>query len=101
MDKSWRIRCSDWEAKILSKEQVNYAATDAFVAVAVFKKLTDRIMTEKHGFRWYFKTYDNYWRDIYDFCRTYVDLNFKHKAFAQLNPKGNFKNILSPQQRER
>lgn len=39
MNKHWRIRCSDWEAKTLTNEQMVYAATDAHVAIEIFKTL--------------------------------------------------------------
>lgn len=38
MNKHWRIRCSDWEAKTLTDEQLIYAATDAHVAIEIFKR---------------------------------------------------------------
>lgn len=37
MNKHWRIRCSDWDAKSLTDEQKVYAATDAHVAIELFK----------------------------------------------------------------
>lgn len=39
MDKSWRVRCSNWEADILSDRQIEYAAHDAIVAVHIFLTL--------------------------------------------------------------
>ncbi|XP_064421278.1 exonuclease 3'-5' domain-containing protein 2 [Latimeria chalumnae] len=36
LDKSLRLRCSDWEVEELSQEQVSYAARDAQVSVALF-----------------------------------------------------------------
>ena len=41
MDKHWRIRCSDWGSKVLTKDQVQYAACDAHVAIELFKILTE------------------------------------------------------------
>lgn len=43
LDKNWRIRCSDWEAKELTNIQIDYAAKDAIVAVEIFKKLSNEI----------------------------------------------------------
>lgn len=40
MDKSWRVRCSNWEAYSLSDRQIEYAAHDAIVAVHIFFTLT-------------------------------------------------------------
>lgn len=39
MDKSWRIRCSDWEAEYLNKRQIEYAMNDALVASHMFLRL--------------------------------------------------------------
>nr|XP_015206474.1 PREDICTED: exonuclease 3'-5' domain-containing protein 2 isoform X1 [Lepisosteus oculatus]XP_015206475.1 PREDICTED: exonuclease 3'-5' domain-containing protein 2 isoform X1 [Lepisosteus oculatus]XP_015206476.1 PREDICTED: exonuclease 3'-5' domain-containing protein 2 isoform X1 [Lepisosteus oculatus] len=36
LDKSLKLRCSDWEAEQLSQEQVTYAGRDAQVSVALF-----------------------------------------------------------------
>lgn len=40
LDKNWRLVCSDWEAKSLTEQQLNYAANDALVAVRIFEKLS-------------------------------------------------------------
>lgn len=37
LNKSFKIRCSDWEAPILSEEQREYAAMDAAVAVKIYQ----------------------------------------------------------------
>ncbi|XP_017083906.2 exonuclease 3'-5' domain-containing protein 2 [Drosophila eugracilis] len=39
LDKHWRLVCSNWEAKQLEPKQLNYAANDALVAVAIYRKL--------------------------------------------------------------
>ena len=39
MDKSWRIRCSNWEAEQLSTRQIEYAMNDALVASHIFLRL--------------------------------------------------------------
>ncbi|KAH8294988.1 hypothetical protein KR018_004907 [Drosophila ironensis] len=39
LDKNWRLACSNWEAKQLEPAQLNYAANDALVAVAIYRKL--------------------------------------------------------------
>ncbi|XP_043119478.1 LOW QUALITY PROTEIN: exonuclease 3'-5' domain-containing protein 2 [Puntigrus tetrazona] len=36
LDKSLELRCSDWEADVLSQEQMAYAAHDAQISVALF-----------------------------------------------------------------
>uniref|UniRef100_A0A2M4BE22 Exonuclease 3'-5' domain-containing protein 2 n=1 Tax=Anopheles marajoara TaxID=58244 RepID=A0A2M4BE22_9DIPT len=44
LDKHWKIRCSDWEAPELSDRQIKYAASDAHVAVELFKKFAYKLV---------------------------------------------------------
>uniref|UniRef100_A0A182JVH6 Exonuclease 3'-5' domain-containing protein 2 n=1 Tax=Anopheles christyi TaxID=43041 RepID=A0A182JVH6_9DIPT len=44
LDKHWKVRCSDWESPELSDRQVKYAASDAHVAVELFKKLSYKLV---------------------------------------------------------
>uniref|UniRef100_A0AAG5CUQ4 Exonuclease 3'-5' domain-containing protein 2 n=1 Tax=Anopheles atroparvus TaxID=41427 RepID=A0AAG5CUQ4_ANOAO len=44
LDKHWKIRCSDWEAPELSERQLKYAASDAHVAVELFKKFAYKLV---------------------------------------------------------
>jgi len=39
MDKSYKVRCSNWEAKVLESRQISYAANDAVAALQVFLAL--------------------------------------------------------------
>ncbi|EDV49520.1 exonuclease 3'-5' domain-containing protein 2 [Drosophila erecta] len=39
LDKHWRLACSNWEAKNLEPKQLDYAANDALMAVAIYQKL--------------------------------------------------------------
>ena len=41
MDKSWRIRCSNWEAAEFSIQQIEYAMNDALVASHIFLRLVN------------------------------------------------------------
>ena len=47
MDKSYRIRCSDWEANDLSQRQICYAANDALVALEIFYALVLQCIVSK------------------------------------------------------
>eukprot|EP00241_Pyramimonas_parkeae_P016471 CAMPEP_0114282066 /NCGR_PEP_ID=MMETSP0059-20121206/3357_1 /TAXON_ID=36894 /ORGANISM="Pyramimonas parkeae, Strain CCMP726" /LENGTH=448 /DNA_ID=CAMNT_0001402677 /DNA_START=169 /DNA_END=1511 /DNA_ORIENTATION=- len=47
LPKSPRIRCSNWEAVVLSSEQIEYAALDAFAAIKAFQALSN--MPTKQG----------------------------------------------------
>ncbi|XP_050068742.1 exonuclease 3'-5' domain-containing protein 2 [Anopheles maculipalpis] len=44
LDKHWKVRCSDWETPELSERQIKYAASDAHVAVELFKKLSYKLV---------------------------------------------------------
>ncbi|XP_041764587.1 exonuclease 3'-5' domain-containing protein 2 [Anopheles merus] len=44
LDKHWKVRCSDWESPELSDRQIKYAASDAHVAVEMFKKLSYKLV---------------------------------------------------------
>ncbi|XP_053680516.1 exonuclease 3'-5' domain-containing protein 2 [Anopheles nili] len=44
LDKHWKVRCSDWESPELSDRQIKYAASDAHVAVELFKKLSFKLV---------------------------------------------------------
>ena len=77
LDKSWRIRCSDWEASTLSAHQVQYASQDALVAVDIFSKLVQR------GLRpwWHFRSrIQPKWSRIVELCQSYVDVKYKNKS---------------------
>lgn len=37
LDKNWRIRCSDWEHPCLTQNQIKYAATDAHIAILLYR----------------------------------------------------------------
>ncbi|XP_035897697.1 exonuclease 3'-5' domain-containing protein 2 isoform X2 [Anopheles stephensi] len=44
LDKHWKVRCSDWETPELSERQAKYAASDAHVAMELFKKLSYKLV---------------------------------------------------------
>ncbi|CAG9782704.1 unnamed protein product [Diatraea saccharalis] len=78
LDKSWRVRCSDWEAEELSARQVNYAAADAHVACKIFIKMIDKI--SKQNVWNIFNTRTNEtWDNLDKLCSQYLDINFKSK----------------------
>lgn len=43
LDKDPAIRCSDWEAETLSRDQIMYSALDVLVAIELFKFFTNII----------------------------------------------------------
>ncbi|XP_037037106.1 exonuclease 3'-5' domain-containing protein 2 isoform X2 [Bradysia coprophila] len=76
MNKNWRIRCSDWEARSLTDEQLGYAATDAFAAVEIFKTLNGH-----SDLRLKFVSKHSLERDIGD-CGKYLNLKFSNVIIA-------------------
>ncbi|CAH2267814.1 jg5751 [Pararge aegeria aegeria] len=78
LDKTWRIRCSDWAAEELSDRQVKYAAADAHVAIKIFVKLINDY--HKGGiFPWFWSGHGNgCWKDLI-VCKRYVDVPYKSK----------------------
>ncbi|CAH1643173.1 unnamed protein product [Spodoptera littoralis] len=84
LDKSWRVRCSDWEAEELSERQKKYAAIDAHVAIKLFALLLEKVE----------ETYSNYWEldynpatvwtRLYDYCSKYADVGYKTKHTIKL-----------------
>ncbi|XP_042889306.1 exonuclease 3'-5' domain-containing protein 2-like [Penaeus japonicus] len=45
LDKDWRVRASDWEAKTLTKRQKRYAAEDALVGIHILIAVMDKLWT--------------------------------------------------------
>lgn len=87
LDKSSRVRCSDWEIETLSQEQIDYAAKDAFHAIEIFRNLYNAIMPDTNDAD-----------SIRRFCEYYTDIPF-NKKFPHPAPIGNNefldKNLLS------
>ena len=51
MDKSWRIRCSNWEAEQFDTRQIEYAMNDALVATHMFLRLVKSKAEERKVLR--------------------------------------------------
>lgn len=66
LNKDWRIRCSNWEARDLLPKQIDYAAKDAQVAIEIFKVLTKKL------------TQNNDFREVLDRCYGFLDMRFSH-----------------------
>jgi len=76
LDKSWKIRCSDWEAPALSTHQVQYASQDALVAVDIFSKLIQR---ELRPWWHIWGPVEPSYSRIVELCQNYVDVKYKDK----------------------
>ncbi|CAF4896887.1 unnamed protein product [Pieris macdunnoughi] len=79
LDKTWRIRCSDWGADELTERQVSYAAADAHVAIKIFVQL----MNKRIKWNWLSL---NSWNCINkdELCKKYADVCFKTKAVKKV-----------------
>ncbi|XP_045504549.1 exonuclease 3'-5' domain-containing protein 2 [Colias croceus] len=76
LDKTWRIRCSDWAASELTERQINYAAADAHVAIKIFVNLINK--HQRRGLLWFRSK--NHWENLNDLCWKYADVCFKTKV---------------------
>ncbi|KAJ8735084.1 hypothetical protein PYW08_014334 [Mythimna loreyi] len=80
LDKSWRIRCSDWEAEEMSQRQVEYAAIDAHVAIRIFAILLEKLGKKETVLSWVFGTGGpSVWARLDEHCSQYADVHFKMK----------------------
>lgn len=75
LDKSWRIRCSDWEAETLTERQVKYAAADAHVAIKIFGLLAEEF--ENRGLFSWFKKRSSDRNSLDEVCLMYRNTHFK------------------------
>lgn len=78
MEKSWNIRCSNWEASELTDEQVKYAAVDACVAIAIFFQLLKPKLPAGP------ENEEVIWGNITALCQGVVDVKFKAKLFPRI-----------------
>ncbi|XP_077119318.1 exonuclease 3'-5' domain-containing protein 2 [Ranitomeya variabilis] len=69
LDKSFQLRCSNWDAEEFTQDQVFYAARDAQVSVALFLQLL--------GF---FSSDSTPWEFILSKCQGLIDVPFKGKG---------------------
>ncbi|XP_045458128.1 exonuclease 3'-5' domain-containing protein 2 [Melitaea cinxia] len=82
LDKSWRIRCSDWEAEELTERQITYAALDAHVALKIFVKLVNDY-NKTPQFSPSRRNSTEHWNNISQFCSKYLDIGYKTKNKAK------------------
>lgn len=75
LDKSWRIRCSNWEADELTPRQIQYAAVDAHVAVKLFVHLVNRY--SRNGVLYWLRSNNGIWNDLDSLCWKYADVPYR------------------------
>lgn len=80
LDKNWRIRCSDWEARNLTEKQIDYAANDALVAVEIFKTLSKKIDQKRFWRR-------TTWEDLLSSIEAFIDIRFRETNLNQKSSK--------------
>ncbi|XP_038051999.1 exonuclease 3'-5' domain-containing protein 2-like [Patiria miniata] len=75
LDKSYTIRCGDWEADTLSAQQVKYAAQDVLVAMEIFLEIIHRkqaVIPDQPD--------SSFWSEVRTMCQGLVDVKYKNKA---------------------
>ncbi|CAH1783562.1 unnamed protein product [Owenia fusiformis] len=80
LEKDIRTRCSNWEAKQLSEQQVEYAAMDVLVAIDIFTELVYRKLSRQD-----IPTFDAFWSKMPPLCQGLVDVKYKEKK-RQVGP---------------
>ncbi|KAN0031427.1 hypothetical protein ACTFIV_005291 [Dictyostelium citrinum] len=87
LDKSNLIRCSHWENKDLTKDQIHYAAADAWVGREIFEIMYNTYKKSK---------IDPNEKDlIYTLCRPFINTSFKVKVEKSKNSSSNGGNSKS------
>ncbi|XP_064602350.1 exonuclease 3'-5' domain-containing protein 2-like isoform X1 [Liolophura sinensis] len=90
LDKSIFIRCGNWEADVLTPEQVKYAALDASVGVDIFLHLIVAKMTAcKPTGSSLQKIYEpGFWKRTLSVCQGVVDVAYSYKQDRLLDSDG-------------
>ncbi|XP_074092145.1 exonuclease 3'-5' domain-containing protein 2 isoform X4 [Macrotis lagotis] len=81
LNKSFLLRCSNWDAEELTEEQVAYAARDAQISVALFLHLLGyplSINSTKNG------DVETSWERVLMKCQDLVDLPFRGKGNSSI-----------------
>ncbi|XP_018420590.1 PREDICTED: exonuclease 3'-5' domain-containing protein 2 isoform X2 [Nanorana parkeri] len=78
LDKSFQLRCSNWEADEFTQDQVFYAARDAQVSVAVFLQLLGFFSINSSPI----------WASFLGKCQGLIDVPFKGKGIANGDVNG-------------
>ncbi|GBP66292.1 Exonuclease 3'-5' domain-containing protein 2 [Eumeta japonica] len=86
LDKSWTVRCSNWDAEELTKRQINYAAADAHVAIKILVKLINSY-NKKGVMSWLTKSksFEENWNNFQDIVDKFVDSGFKSSQIIHHN----------------
>ncbi|CAN8001693.1 unnamed protein product [Ixodes hexagonus] len=83
-DKSWRIRCSNWEADVLTDDQIRYAADDALLSVQIFDQMIrNRLTFMQYRPGWYNRLKE----DTIAMCLEAVDIPFQSRSKVSPSPQ--------------
>uniref|UniRef100_A0A8C8R8R3 Exonuclease 3'-5' domain-containing protein 2 n=1 Tax=Pelusios castaneus TaxID=367368 RepID=A0A8C8R8R3_9SAUR len=98
LDKSLRLRCSNWEAEELTQDQVTYAAKDAQVSVALFFHLLGLffIPATSGG-----ENASIAWEKVLGKCRGLMDVPFRGRSSNSLGDDGNGKDFQQKPRNQR
>lgn len=91
MSKDDRVRCGDWEAVPLSKEQIIYAVDDAVIGTAIFLRIV--------AYKMKLKQFESFlqpetWKSISSMCQGIIDMypDMKQLTTTNSSPKKATKN---------
>lgn len=86
LDKSWRVRCSNWEADVLTKNQIRYAAEDALLSAQIFDQMVRYRIRPRNFFRlgWH----ERLKQQTIAGCRVAVDVPYRNKPSSASPEKG-------------
>ncbi|XP_022092747.1 exonuclease 3'-5' domain-containing protein 2-like [Acanthaster planci] len=75
LNKSDNVRCGNWEAEVLSQEQVKYGAQDVLVAMEIFLEIVHRKLSRIPE-----QPDSSFWNGVGTMCQGLVDIKYKSKA---------------------
>jgi len=90
LNKDWKLRGGNWEAKELSIGQINYAANDALVAInilwkLVFNNLMQTVFSRFHSYR---LSLEELSEKCHELLYTFTDINFSCKDWKRFVREG-------------
>ncbi|XP_015610219.1 exonuclease 3'-5' domain-containing protein 2 [Cephus cinctus] len=94
MEKLLEVRCGDWNADILAKEQMLYAAFDAYAAVLIYHEILERAEKERSFLQTLIICFKSVWEkdgteEFHGLPSGVVDARFKDHRIYSFNNKVN------------
>ncbi|GAB6025035.1 Exonuclease 3'-5' domain-containing protein 2 [Chamberlinius hualienensis] len=100
LDKSFEVRCSNWDAPVLTQTQVEYAAIDAFVAVRIFYTLVNAKLSLWDKMHWFFTSTVPWASTDFSF-RRYTNRPFSASKIHNLREGADEKHIQSGSRKQK